>query len=114
MELLSTTVQVIAVIVFIVFVYMFGYVRGFRQSKEELVNKLNSFEDQLTKMAEEDVIPVKIERENNILYVYKESDGLFLAQGKSLEEIRDLLTKRFPGKRIIASQENVKDAGLIS
>ena len=62
----------------------------------------------------ENIIPVRIERQNDVFYVYHEKDSLFLAQGKSLEEIRDLLTKRFPGKRIVASNDNVKDVGIIS
>jgi hypothetical protein len=93
---------------------MFGFVRGYSKRQREAIEKLNSFVESIEKEEIENIIPVRIERQNDIFFVYNEEDSMFLAQGKSLEEIRELLVKRFPGKRIVASQENVKDVGIIS
>jgi len=110
MEPLSTVVTVVLLVV----VYMLGFVRGYVKRQQEAIEKLNVFAEILEEQEAENIIPVRIERQNDMFYVYHEKDSLFLAQGKSLEEIRDLLTKRFPGKRIVASNDNVKDVGIIS
>jgi hypothetical protein len=114
MEPILSFVSIIAFIVFLIFVYMFGFVRGYAKRQQEALEKLNMFAEFLEEQEAENVIPVRIERQNDMFFVYHEKDSMFLAQGKSLEEIRDLLSKRFPGKRIIASNDNVKDVGIVS
>ena len=114
MEPILSLVSFIAFIVFLVFVYMFGFVRGYNKRQQEAMEKLNFLAQTFEKELEENVISVRIERQNDVFYVYKEEDSLFLVQGKSLDEIRDQLSKRFPGKRMIASQENIKNVGIIS
>lgn len=72
------------------------------------VNKLT--EDMSEKIVDEfkkSVINITVEEQDGILYIYSK-DGTFLAQGKTMEELEDILQKKFPGKFFNASPEDLK------
>ena len=62
----------------------------------------------------EDLIQITIEEHAGIFYVYGKQDNTFMAQGKTKQELEDVLSSRFPGKRFAASQEDLEKAGLLS
>ena len=61
-----------------------------------------------------DKIYVTIEKHNDVIYVYDKINSTFMAQGKSKEEVEDVLSKRYPGKKFAASEEELAKAGFIS
>ena len=54
--------------------------------------------DELQKIAENEMIGIVAEIENDVIYCYTEKDHMFVAQGKEVKEIRELIRNRFPGK----------------
>jgi hypothetical protein len=60
----------------------------------------------------ENLIPIKIEYDNNTFFVYNNDDHSFMAQGASRKELENNLEKRYPGKRFAARPENLKEVGF--
>lgn len=76
--------------------------------------------DKLFKEAEQHVnseplssIRITIEKHNDMFYVYEEDNKMFMAQGSTLKDVEESLTKNFPGKRFAADPENLKEVGYI-
>ena len=55
----------------------------------------------------ERIIPSRIERVNNMLYIYNKETEEFLGQANTMKELSDVLEKRFPGKLFNVSQEEI-------
>jgi hypothetical protein len=74
----------------------------------------------LTKMAyyaqgileefEERVINARLEIEDGVIRCYNKDTDEFLAQGKSMDEVNDVLKKRFPDKLFNVRQEQIDRA----
>jgi len=73
---------------------------------------LDGIEEQV-KEESENKIYVTIEKHNGVLYVYDKENSTFMAQGSSKQELEDVLSKRFPGKKFAASQEDLHNAGFL-
>lgn len=54
------------------------------------------------------VINVLVEKANDIFYIYAKEDGSFLAQGKDINELTEILNERFPGKMFNVTPEDLK------
>lgn len=58
------------------------------------------------------MIPIVIEKVENIFYVYNGEDKTFMAQGKTRRDLEEALDKRYPGKKFAALPGNLKEVGL--
>lgn len=61
---------------------------------------------------DESRIPIRIERDRDVLYAWSTEDGKiseFMAQGTDKTSLENALQKRYPGKRFMASPENLKE-----
>jgi hypothetical protein len=54
------------------------------------------------------MISIKVEDHDGELFVYKKDDGSYLAHGKTIKELEDILSERFPGKLFNASTEDLE------
>lgn len=73
-----------------------------------IVNKLT--QDMSEKIVDEfkkNVINITVEEQDGVLYIYSK-EGTFLAQGKTMQELEEILEKKFPGKFFNASPEDLK------
>jgi uncharacterized protein YabN with tetrapyrrole methylase and pyrophosphatase domain len=60
-------------------------------------NEVNTvLENKLIKRLDEIVHRVRVEHEDEVYYWYDQDDRKFLAQGRTTEEIIDVIKKRFP------------------
>lgn len=66
-----------------------GVLDGFQAAHVELKRQVN-------KKLDEIIHRVKEEQVNDVIYWYDQDDGEFLAQGRSQQEIIDVIKERFP------------------
>ena len=55
---------------------------------------------------------VTIEKHKNVMYVYEEGTGTFMAQGATEEELGDRLRERYPNTLFVASSAELEQVGL--
>lgn len=77
------------------------------QQAEEDERENNRFKPSLA----QDKINVFIKKDGDIFYVYARDDGMFLAQGRSAEEVSNHLLCRFPNKTFYGSDKNIEEVG---
>ena len=53
-----------------------------------------------------------MKEDSGIYYLYDKATDMFLAQGKTAEEIADKLADRFPGSKVWMTEENSKEVGF--
>ena len=53
-------------------------------------------------------IPIVIERNNGVFYVWNKDDNTFMGQGKTKQELEEVLAKKFPDCKFAAEPENLK------
>lgn len=75
-----------------------------RRQEEDNSNNLEDDDDH--------VVVVNIEKYGDIYYLFDKDTDAFMAQGKTEEELKDVVTKRFPGKRFMAAEKNLEELGL--
>lgn len=98
--------------VILVLVWIFGAVYGWyareRAAKRNVENYINEVEGIVKNKIDEFTIPVVIELNNNVFYVYSKDSHEFMAQGSTRKELEEALIKRYPDKRFIIDKENLK------
>lgn len=62
-----------------------------RRTEHQLESLVKSLEESISK-----AIPARVEEDGGVFYVYNAQDGSFLAQGRTLEELRDRISARWP------------------
>ena len=67
------------------------YVRG-------LINRIMTDLDKHIEKAVGTLMPIRVERNNGIIYCYSKEDNQFICQGTTAQEIRDAIRARFPDK----------------
>lgn len=75
---------------------------------------VRQYEDQLAKVIKEQVskvVHVKIEKEGDNFYVYRQDNNEFLAQGKTPTEVKCILEKSYPDLTFTVSNEDLKRTG---
>lgn len=71
------------------------------QMKRELVSEA----EQALKSS---TINIKVEDHNGEFFIYRKDDGSYLAHGKNMNTLEDILNDKFPGKMFNASPEDLK------
>lgn len=81
-------------------------------AQKVVAQHLKKIEEEVDQESKE-LVPIKIEQHNGVIFVYNKNDNSFMAQGKSKKELEDALSLRFPGKRFSATQEELDKADLL-
>jgi hypothetical protein len=58
------------------------------------------------------IIDVKIEKHGDIYYLFEKKSDNFIAQGKNLDELKEVCDKRFRRNVIVANTAELEAAGL--
>lgn len=82
----------------------------FNKQKKELLLKAQIMLQSL----EEVVIPCKLDIVDDIIFLYRRDNDLFLSKGRTLEELQVDLKKRFPDNYFDVNQEQIDEARVIS
>lgn len=61
---------------------------------------------------DDDTIAITIDKHNEQFFVYSLSDSTFMAQGSTRQEVEKQLEQQFPGKKFIATHQNLIDVGF--
>ena len=105
---------ILVLVTFIFFVY--GVTVGWNAREKHAIKLTQQLLDGIEEQVKEetkDKIYVSIEKHNDMIYVYDKENSTFMAQGYSKQELEDVLSKRFPGKKFAASQEDLEKAGFL-
>lgn len=85
-------------------------------TREQVAQRQNrKFFEKLVEKAQEEqeqLVRIKIEKHEGILYAYQYEDSLFIAQANDRKELESKLAEKFPGKRFGCSEENLKEVGF--
>lgn len=60
------------------------------------------------------VIPCRLEFENDVIFMYRKDNGLFLGQGLTYKELEEQLEKTYPGKIFDVDIDELDEAKVIS
>jgi hypothetical protein len=104
--------EILVLILVGIFLYIFGFKRGYEFREKEARQKISDTLDSLEEDFISSLIRVRVEKVNNYLFVYNDKTNEFMAQGKTEEELSEILKQRYPGKRFAASENNLKEVGL--
>jgi len=63
-------------------------------------------------LEQQDFIPIMIEHDKGMFFVYNIRDKSFMAQGRTKQELEKNLAKNFPDKRFAALPQNLKEIGF--
>lgn len=96
-----------------------GFVAGWYAREWHATIVMNRFVEKFEERAKdaleeirENLIKIKIEKHNDMLFVYGLEDDEFMAQGSTRKELEDNLRKRYPGKSFAAEADNLKEVGF--
>ena len=94
--------------------FIVGMLIGWKYREYTAVRKMQKLLKEAEKPKEFDKIQVKIERHNDLFYVYNIQTNEFLTQGADKDEIQANLKRRFGNVNMAfhATAENIKEIGF--
>jgi len=97
-------------------VFIIGTVWGWNLRERHAERKVDSFMEELDnevkRRVSDKMIPITIEKQNGVFYAYNKDSNDFMGQGKTKQELEDILAQRFPDKKFVADTNNLKDMGF--
>jgi len=103
-------------ILYVFLVFAVGFLVGWNEREKWASRKvdalLDMFNKEVEKQVEESRIDIKIEKHNDVYYVFNKHTDDFMAQASTRKELEDALAARFSGKRFYADVDNLKEVGL--
>jgi len=82
---------------------LYGWHAHERMIEKNLRHAIHEFQEHIN----ETHIRIKIEKHDDMLYVYDNTTHVFMAQGKDRYEIEKQLQDKFPGKRFAAEPNEI-------
>lgn len=104
--------EFLVVIFLMMFIFLLGAVWGWGARERFAERQLDRFIQRFEEKIDENVIKVKLEKHGDMIFMYRLSDNLFMAQGKNEEELTEVLKKKFPQKIFAASTVDLKECGF--
>lgn len=93
-----------------------SFIWGWNTRERVAIIQSNKLLKQLSEEVEEqqeNVIRIKIEKHEGVLYAYHYDNSLFIAQADCKEDLEKKLSEKFPGKTFGCSSDNLKDIGFV-
>jgi len=78
------------------------------RQNQEMKGRLPELKEKIKK----NIVPVTIEKHGDIYYAFERETNTFVAQGRTANEIREAMQKRFPEKTFMANEQHLKELGL--
>jgi len=91
-----------------------GFLAGWYAREAHAIHKVRQILEEVEEAQEEadaKTDRMTLERHGEVVYAFDDSDT-FLAQGSSLEELDDAIQARFPGRKFLIKESNIKEVGL--
>ena len=91
-----------------------GFFVGWHTREIHAMNKVRRILEEVEEAQDEEDAKadrLTLERHGEVVYAFDGSDT-FLAQGSSLEELDDAIQARFPGRKFLIKESNIKEVGL--
>ena len=96
----------------LVVVWIMGAVYGWyareRHEKRSIDKFMMHVEETVAEHIDESVIHINIEKHNGTFFVYKKDTSEFMGQGKTKQELEEVLAKRYPDKKFAADKEKLR------
>jgi len=110
MTIVYIMLGVMIVIVFFYLGALFGYKIGLDQNKVQ-----EAYKKTIEKSIEQikNMIYASIEVENKMFYLYDRSNGNFICQGKTYNELIHNIKARFPDKTVVIDKNEAIEKGLL-
>ena len=92
-------------------VWIMGAVYGWYARERHAKRSIDKFFSRIEEAVSEtspNRIPIIIERNNGVFYVWNKDDNTFMGQGKTKQELEEVLAKKYPDCRFAAEPENLK------
>ena len=91
-----------------------GGVIGWKYREFTAIRMMNDMQlDKLEEELQNQKIYIKVEQQQGTWFAYDQEDGMFLAQGDDWKSVQKRLVERFPGKRFILDEDNMRKMGLL-
>lgn len=99
--------------------WVWGIIIGWRarevHAKQQVQKYMVETVDELeTQTLPETQIQIKIEKDENMFFVYDLNTNEFMAQGTTRNQVEMALAKRYPGKHFAATPSNLREIGFTS
>ena len=75
-----------------------------KRAEAQLEKDVNTLIEAIKAEAAKTTIAARVEQHDDMFYVYDVQDGMFLAQGATIAELREILEQRFQHKRIFVTE----------
>ena len=98
------------IILFVVLVI--GLITGWNLRERYAMLVVKDLVSELSTKAKENSIKIKMEKHNDHFYVYNAEDNSFMGQSDTFDNIDKLLSERYPGKKFLMTEENMKEVGI--
>lgn len=76
-----------------------------------VVNQLLKEVEESTEAEAEETDRIKLERHGEVVYAFDGEDN-FIAQGATVYELDEAIQKRFPGRKFLIKESNMKEVGF--
>jgi hypothetical protein len=104
---MDLTVQIV---IFCVLIWLAAkFILFYLQAKNEI---LKEELDDLTKKLKDKIIHVNVEKHGSVFYLFEKETNRFIAQGSTINEIKDRCADRFKNSVIVADSDELKQYGL--
>ena len=94
-----------------VVVWIMGAVWGWYARERHAERTINRFIDRVTEQVQEQkesLVPITVEKHNGVLYIYNKENNEFMGQGLTRKEVEEVLSKRYPDQRFMATPEDLR------
>lgn len=101
----------------LIVVSVISFVWGWKTRETVAIHQTNKmFETIAHKLEEEEsnLIKIKIEKHDGILFAYRYDDSMFITQASDRKELEEKLSEKYPGKRFGCTEDNLKEIGFRS
>ena len=89
-------------------IIIFAFVLGWFAREWFAMRKINVMISRMEEISS-NVIRIKIQRVNGMLYIHNMETHEFMAQGNTRKQLEQNLSKRFPDTKFAATAENLKE-----
>lgn len=96
-------------------IFVFGFITGWLALKTLVQHRVNQIKNILLSVVEKNMpeeVGITFSREGDLIQVHNSATQEFLAQGKTKEEIVQILESRWPDKTFKASSKTMEEMGL--
>lgn len=100
--------EYLALIVVWILGAIYGWFARERHAIRTLDRLLTEVEESISEEVNDSIIPIIIEKHNNILFVYNKDTNEFMGQGETRLDLEKTLNQRYPDKKFSADKENLR------